>query len=87
MPCNCKALSTLNLFKLRNLRFFFFTHTKETDLFFFVPAGYKYAGGTLGMHSIMVIELKSRDAGGFERRRFRSMNTDLHMLSAHGRPS
>ena len=28
--------------------FFFNNHTKETDLFFFVP------GGTLGMHSIMV---------------------------------
>ena len=34
--------------------FFFNNHTKETDLFFFVPAGYEYTGGTLGMHSIMV---------------------------------
>ena len=35
----------------------------------------------------LIIKLKSRDAGGFERHRFRSMNTDLHRLSAHGRPS
>ena len=68
---------------------FFFITILRKQIYF---SSSRRARSTLAAHWActqlwLIIKLKSRDAGGFERHRFRSMNTDLHMLSAHGRPS
>ena len=50
-PIVSKKIPHQTPFHLKFVFFFYINHIKETDPFFFVPAGFMYTGDTLGMHS------------------------------------